>query len=472
MKPVWRWVLTSIVCLAATFGQGQTPQKVNPPDDRYKADILIVVAHPDDEGFFTPYAVKALNDMHKSVAVIFSTRGGSGANRFTRERGPAMVNEREIEAREACAKLGIRNVWFLDGKDSASQNVLDSLSNWGHGSNLERLVGLIRLTRPDVILTHHPGIFVGEDHGDHQATGVLVVEAFDLAGNPAVFPAQLSGDMTHYESYLSNLRPWQPKKIYVGSDADDGKQFDGSGPTYSPREISPSLKKPYWRPAIESAMSHRTQFPDFIDKLEKMNDAELEKMMNDPDTGWWGDPSTLIFAKSVVGGGPTDPVFSHVDEKPVNPASQSINSCGAEGPQESVPRVELGGPWEFYSHFYPAHGLCQLRVAKVPEIVVKSGVTLVVPLVIEHESSKPAELNLSVKLPEGWKASPGPLKFTLPAESASSVAIHVDTPTLSGDELKKAKLQEVRVSAEVDGRPAGEVVLRVTLKASALPQAL
>ena len=472
MRPVFQGVLLFIAGCVGAAAVAQTPQKINPDDDRYKADILIVVAHPDDEAFFTPYAVKALNDMHKSVAVVFSTRGGSGANRFTRERGPAMANEREIEAREACAKLGIKKVWFLDGKDSASQNVLDSLSNWGHGANLERIVGLIRLTKPDVILTHHPGIFVGEDHGDHQATGVLVVEAFDLAGNPAVFPAQLSGDMTHYESYLSNLQPWQAKKIYVGSDADDSKQFDGTGPTYSPRQISPSLKEPYWRPALESAMAHRTQFPDFIDRVAKMSDAELEKMMSDPDTGWWGEPSTLIFAKSVVGGAPTDPVFSHLDDQPVNPASQAVSSCEPRGHKTEMPRVEIGGPWQFYSHFYPQHGLCGLKVAKTPEMVLKAGNTLIVPLVIAHDATKSAELTLSVKLPEGWKAGQGPLKFTLPAESSTPVSIHVETPTLSGEALKNAVLQEVRVAAEVDGKPAGEVMLRVTLKANVLPQSL
>ena len=108
-------------------------------DERYKVDILVVVAHPDDEAFFTPYLARAINDMHKRVAVIFSTRGGSGANHEARERGPALANEREIEAREACARLGITLVWFLDGKDTASQNVMDSLANWGHGANLERL---------------------------------------------------------------------------------------------------------------------------------------------------------------------------------------------------------------------------------------------------------------------------------------------------------------------------------------------
>jgi LmbE family N-acetylglucosaminyl deacetylase len=471
MRLSLKWVLLFIVCCGATVVGAQTPQKLHAADDRYKADILIVVAHPDDEAFFTPYAVKALNDMHKSVAVIFSTRGGSGANRFTRERGPAMANEREIEARQACAKLGIQNVWFLDGKDSASQNVLDSLSSWGHGANLEKLVGLIRLTRPEVILTHHPGVFIGENHGDHQATGILVLEAFDLAGNPAVFPAQLSGDMTHYESYLSNLQAWQAKKIYVGSDADDGKQFDGTGPTYSPREISPSLEKPYWRVVLDSAMSHKTQFPEDIERMSKMTEEQLEKMMSDPNTGWWPDPSTLIFAKSVVGGAPTDPVFSHLDDKPANPASQVVPSCDL-GQKVESPRIELGGPWQYYSKFYPAHGLCQLKVARIPEIGVTSGSALIVPLVVRHEPSKPAQLSLSLKLPEGWKAKSSELKFTLPAEAATALSIHLETPALSAEQLKHSVPQEIRVAAEVDGQPAGGIILRVALKAGGLPQSL
>jgi LmbE family N-acetylglucosaminyl deacetylase len=454
--------------------RAQTPLSVNGEDSRFKADILIVVAHPDDEAFFTPYAAKALKDMHKRVAVIFSTRGGSGANRFTRERGPAMANEREIEARQACAKLGISNVWFLDGKDTASQNVMDSLSSWGHGANLERLVGLIRLTRPEIIFTHYPGFFIGENHGDHQATGVLVTEAFEVADNPLVFPSQLAGDTKHYEWLLSNMQPWQPRKIYYGSDADDNKQFDGTGPTYSVREVSPSLKKPYWRLALESAMAHRTQFPDEIERLSKMSDEQLDKMMNDPNAAWWSEPSTLIFGKSVVGGAPTDDVFAHIADKPAKTPPNEAESCGHASVGTSVtggsPRIELGGAWQFYAAFYPAHGLCHLKVAKTPEIGVKSGATLIVPLVIVHDPSKGATLNLTVKAPEGWKIASGVGAVKLPAEASTTLPIRVETPGLTADALKKAQSQEIQVSAEVDGKPAGEIRLKVLLKESALPQ--
>ncbi|MGB7437920.1 MAG: PIG-L family deacetylase [Candidatus Acidiferrum sp.] len=461
-------VLVAILCVTGSV-LAQDPQKVNGADARFKADILVVVAHPDDEGFFTPYLARAIYDMHKRVAVIFSTHGGSGVDRYSRETGPAMANEREIEAREACTKLGISNVWFLDGKDTPTQNVLDSLANWGDGANLERLIGLVRLTRPEVIFTHFPGIFIGENHGDHQATGVLVTEAFDLAADPLVFPSQLAGPTQHYESYLSNLQTWQPKKIYFGSDATNDKQFVGTGPAYSIREISPSQKKPYWRMAMESAMSHRTQFPGDIERISKMSDAEMDKMMNDPNSAWWSEPLTLIFGKSVVGGKPTDDVFAHIDEQPIK-EELFRGGPGVEEPVSgSLPRIELSGPWGFYAKFYSAHRL-NLPTAKVPEIAIKSGTTLIVPIVILHDAAKTLPVSFAVSVPEGWKVVHGGGQVLLPAEASSFLGVQIETPILTAEQLKKAVPQEVTVRAEAEGKSVGEVRMHVLLRASAIPE--
>src|SRR5215813_600331 len=207
----WCAVAAALTIHGSLLRAQSTPpaQKVKAPDERMKADILVVVAHPDDEGGVTPYLARAIYDERKRVAVVFATRGGSGGNDYSREHGPALADIREQEARQACARLGITNVWFLDGKDTASQNVLNSLTNTGHGANLERMVELVRLTRPDVIITSLPGVFIGENHGDHQATGVITTEAFDLAGSETVFPSQLAGASPKREIYLENLNPWQ-----------------------------------------------------------------------------------------------------------------------------------------------------------------------------------------------------------------------------------------------------------------------
>ncbi len=190
------FVVLSFFCISAHAAQ--EPKALPSADERYKVDLLLVVAHPDDEGAATPYLARAL-DQHKRVAVVFGTRGSSGANEAGAEQAAALGAIREIEARNALTTLGISNVWFLGGKDTATQNVLQSLANWDHGVCLEQLVRLIRLTRPDVILTFLPGTFIGEDHGDHQASGVLATEAFDLAGDPASFAEQLAGPTKRLE---------------------------------------------------------------------------------------------------------------------------------------------------------------------------------------------------------------------------------------------------------------------------------
>src|SRR6202165_1936534 len=255
----------------------QEPKALPTPDERYKADILLVVAHPDDEGAATPYLARAL-DEGKHIAVVFGTHGSSGANEAGSEQAAALGAIREIEARRALATLGITNVWFLGGKDTASQNVLQSLANWDHGAALEQLLRLVRLTRPEVILTFLPGTFIGEDHGDHQAAGVLTTEAFDTAGDPAGFPEQLAAAMRRLEPFLENLRPWQPKKIYYFPDADREDIFRGKGPEYSVKEISTSSKQPYWRMALDSFRAHQTQAKSFLDKIAQMDEAQIEKM--------------------------------------------------------------------------------------------------------------------------------------------------------------------------------------------------
>jgi len=86
----------------------QEPAALPSADQRYKVDLMLVVAHPDDEGAATAYLARAL-DEHKRVAVVISTRGSSGANKAGTEQAAALGDIREIEARNALATLGITN---------------------------------------------------------------------------------------------------------------------------------------------------------------------------------------------------------------------------------------------------------------------------------------------------------------------------------------------------------------------------
>ena len=144
---------------AAAFSQAPALYPEAPePDGRFKADLLVIVAHPDDEGMAIGYLAKAVLDQHKRVAVVYGTRGDGGGNAVGLEQAAALGAEREMEARRAVASIGITNVWFLGAPDTPGQEVLRSLETWNHGSALWQIVRLVRLTRPQVIMTWIAGL--------------------------------------------------------------------------------------------------------------------------------------------------------------------------------------------------------------------------------------------------------------------------------------------------------------------------
>src|SRR5438309_5525293 len=149
----------------------------NPPsDDRYKADILLIVAHPDDDSLAAPYLAKAIYEEHKHVSVLYGTHGNAGGNAVGNEQAASLGAVREIEGRRALASMGILDVWYLNGPDTLGQDVLHSLETWGHGASLEQIVRLVRLTRPEVILTWLRVYVAGESQVGHRAVAVFASE--------------------------------------------------------------------------------------------------------------------------------------------------------------------------------------------------------------------------------------------------------------------------------------------------------
>ncbi len=460
-----RFAVLFLLCVSAlcASANAQEPKALPQADERYKADILVVVAHPDDEGAVTPYLARAL-DEHRRIAVVYGTRGSSGANEAGAEQAAALGAVREIEARNALMTMGITNAWFLDGKDTASQNVLQSLANWDHGECLEQLVRLVRLTRPEVILTFLPGTFIGEDHGDHQASGVLATEAFDLAGDPTAFPEQVAGPMKRLEPLLENLRPWQPKKIYYFADADREDIFREKGPVYSVKEISKLSKQPYWRMALDSFRAHQTQAKSYLDQIAQMDEAQIEKMATSENG--WGEDQHYVLGKSLVGGSVIGDIFEGITPGAIAFGRPEV----APEPAKPELSVELGGPWSFYAEFRRAHGLTNLPHPQPPEIALQAPGTLVIPLWIRNRTAKTQEITLSAVLPAGWTVQSGTAKITVAAKQVEAARVEVELPALAENVAKKMAPQEVTVRAEANGQVIGEAKLRVELRKRALPQ--
>lgn len=446
MKPNPPVLLTAILLVHSFLSAQSAPKTVPAPDSRYKADILMIIAHPDDDISVASYFARLIEQQHKRIAVVYCTRGNSGGNAVGLEQSKALADVREMEARYSLASYGVTDVWFLRGSDTPGGDVLHSLEAWGHGQTLEQVVRLVRLTRPEVIFTWLPDYVVGENHDDHQAASVLATEAFDLAANRLAFPEQIEAprERESISNYGEGLRPWQPKKIYFFSDTTHFDFLKGNGPEYPTSDLSPTRKVPYSQIAMDAWRFYQTQ-NDFTDPQLK----EFVEM-----------PVQLIFGKSLVGGSKTGDVFEGTTANPI----PYVRPRGYE-PAPPGLAFELGGPWSFYREFWPAHNIEHLASLYAPEAQVGPGDTLWVPLLIRNETDSARQVSLRSELPEGWRQKPEDKLFTVAPHDSFPIQL-----TLIPPKLQKDMWQALTWSAESDGKPVGTAKLRVLIGASGLPQ--
>lgn len=438
--------LALVLGCSGSLGAQPSAPSLSPPDPRYKVDILVIVAHPDDDIEVAAYLAKMIEQQHKRIAVVYTTRGNSGGNAAGEEQAKALADVREMEARHSIASYGITLAWFLHGSDTPGSDVLHSLEQWGHGKAVDEMVRLVRITRPEVILTWMPNYVVGENHDDHQAAGVLATEAFDLAADPLAFPEQVEAPRNRLgiNNYGEGLRPWQPKKIYYFSDATHSEFYKGNGPEYPINDISPSRRIPYSRIAAEAWGFYKTQ-NDFTD-------AQLKEFTE--------TPVRLIFGKSLVGGTATGDIFEGVTPGPI-PYSKAR---GYEPPGESF-GFELGGPWAFYHDFWQAHGIAHLGDLFSPEAQVAPGETLWVPLLIRNNTDFPQQVELHASLPAGWAQDPKALIYPVAAHDSYAVQLALKAPS-----SQKGTWQTLNWSATSNGKDVGKITLRVDVEGNYLPQ--
>jgi len=425
------------------------------PDDRFKADILIVVAHPDDETEVTGYLAKAIYDEHRRVAVIFGTRGDGGGNAMGNEQAAALGAEREIEGRRALASFGIMNVWFLGGPDTPGQDVLRSLETWNHGAALAQAVRLVRLTRPEVVLTWLPVYVAGENHGDHQAAGVIATEAFDLAGDPTAFPEQISPprDRQNISNLTEGLHPWQPKKLYYFSDASHTEFLEGKGPRYETTGVSPSRGVPYYKLAAEEMSFHLTQ-----GDTGQLATQAIAK----GDFKYFEQPVLLLLGKSLVKSSVTGDILEGV----ASAGSAFAPVPGYRPAKKDGLSIELGGPWSFYREFWKAHAIDHLAdLLTTPEVAIAPGERLHLPLVIHNATAEARSVELSATIPKGWSIIAGQASYPVDAHTAYAVETVLASPTQG-----EPAWQTVVWKAAVDGKTVGAITMRVNLATGGLPQ--
>ncbi len=446
MKKTGHFLFWVFLLSIPSFGQLPQAPPMPGPDARYKADILLVVAHPDDESLIAGYLARAALDQHKRLAVVFATCGRSGGNTVGTEQASSLCAVRKIEARRALASLGVMNVWFLGGRDTASQNPLYSLETWKHGAVLERAVRYVRLTRPEVVITWLPDYADGENHGDHQAAAIIATEAFDMAGNPTAFPEQVAApfDYKLIGNLTEGLRPWQPEKLYFFTNAVHHDFVEGKGPVYSTTAISPSRHVPYYELAAKELSYHLSQ----MNQGPAGRKAVIENTLN-----FFKTPVRFILGKSLVSAPVTGDIFEGVTPGPI--PYHAVPGFRAQ-PHKGV-SVKLGSPWNFYRRFWQAHGLERLAAFYPPEAGVGGGMTLNVPLIVRNDTANAQKVVLTAKIPAGWKQTSGAAIY--PIGGHNSYPVRADFVAPNGP---RPMWQKIRFQAEVNGKTVSSVTLRVS----------
>ena len=435
-------LLLSLMLLPGGWLHSQAQPPVPNPDERYKADILVVVAHPDDDTAAATYLSKAVLDEGRRVAVVFTTRGNSGPNAVGMEQSKALSDVREMEARHSLAARGISNVWFLNGQDTPTQDVLHSLETMGHGAALDELVRLVRLTRPDVLLTWLPAYVAGENHGDHQASSVLATEAFDLANVPTAFPEQMEAPRVHTgtANYGEGLHPWQPKKIYYFSDATHPDYLLNRGPRFLASEISRTKHVPF-------SQFNRIAWDNYATQID-FDEKTVQYFVNQPDQ--------FILGKSLVPAAPLGDVMEGVDRPftaatKLNDAEQK--ACGMT--------IQLGGPWHFYRQFYAAHQLNALSSLVPPQTALGTDRQLWVPLLLQNNTVTAQDVTITSNVPAAWKQYTGPGTYHLEPGASYPVQVFLlappDTPEVKSPQI-------LTWTATSAGRTIGTIDLSVYLE--------
>ena len=162
--------------------------------------FMHTTAHPDDEN--NGLLVMLNRGQGYRTALATATRGNGGQNEIGPEIFEALGVLRTGEL-AALHRFDGAEQYFTRAVDFGySFSLEETFEKWGRDEITADYVRLIRMIRPDVIITLPPTGNAGGQH--HMASAIITRDAYKLAGDPTKYPDQIK----------EGLRPWQPKKLY------------------------------------------------------------------------------------------------------------------------------------------------------------------------------------------------------------------------------------------------------------------
>lgn len=206
-----RKLIFAIFFLCFSITSAQNPEKWGSSEIynqikklNFLGSVLYIAAHPDDEN--TRLISYFSNEKNARTAYLSLTRGDGGQNLI----GPELREQLGIIRTQellAARRIDGGKQFFTRANDFGySKTPAETLEIWNKEEVLSDVVWIIRKFRPDVIINRFDHRTPGSTHGHHTSSAILSVEAFDLAGNKNIYPAQ-----------LKHVKAFQPKRLFFNT---------------------------------------------------------------------------------------------------------------------------------------------------------------------------------------------------------------------------------------------------------------
>lgn len=174
---------------ARVFASGTLPpdvQRWEPPPE--KVDLMLLVAHPDDEFLFFGGLIPWYVSQGRHVLVVYMTCRDS---------------TRRAELLNGLWTAGVREYPLIGGFRDRSTRTLERMYDaWTRQEVDGFLIKLIRHYRPDVLVTHDVSGEYG--HGAHRVCADAALRVFDKTADPMYMP-----------QHSKAFGVWQVKKLYL-----------------------------------------------------------------------------------------------------------------------------------------------------------------------------------------------------------------------------------------------------------------
>ena len=208
------------------------------------AQVMVVTPHPDDAEFGAAGTVARWVGEGREVIYVVCTNGDKGTS--DRQMKPETLTKiREKEQRAAAKLLGVREVIFLGYPDQALEYTPEFR---------KQVVRLIRLYRPETVVTDDPYRRYFWWHRDHRICAQVVMDAiFPYARDHLAYPDLLE----------EGLEPHKVRQLLL---------FNPDDPNYR-SDITDTFDL-----KVAALLCHQSQVADFATGLKEMLRQWAEEM--------------------------------------------------------------------------------------------------------------------------------------------------------------------------------------------------